>query len=241
MLAKRIVLAIVVIGGFCSLSSAATFELLTPSYSIQDIINNYGGELRVADKVFSGWIVDTAKSVGANAPGADGITVVGGRWSGGSADGEIGLKITSHWAATTNQIATSTIIFKVTADSPWEISDNTLYMDAYGADNGGSAVVSENVYHEEPGPGVDSFADKSVYYYSSNGNKKQTAHLDYDPADYDSEIWVAVAAGADGGLSPGGSANVDQFFVTFSQVPEPATIGVILLGGVMLSLRRRKQ
>lgn len=55
--------------------------------------------------------------------------------------GEHGLQFNGLWSAGLNDLANTTIGFKVTADYPFLIHDNTLYGAAMGAANGGLAMM----------------------------------------------------------------------------------------------------
>lgn len=236
---KRALWMLAIVGLFGSFASAAFIEL-TPTHSIQWIIDN-GGSLRAGDKVFGDWNVVTTGSVGANAPDATEISVTGGYWDGGAYDGEIGLRFNGGWSAGVNQIADSTIAFSVTVDDPMFIIDNTLYMSAFGAANGGMVSISENVYAEAPGPGVDSIADKYVFYDTSTvpATKKQTDHQEFGGA-Y-KKIWITKDVVANGQVSAGGSAHLSEFYQSFSQMPEPGTICLMAFGIAGVAMRRRKK
>ena len=228
----------------CAVTAQAAFD--TAGYvpvTIQSILDGTG-EYRVEDKVFSDWLVTTAGSQGTNAPEADEITVQGGVWDSGLYAGEIGLMFTGTWSAGSNDISTSVITVNVKADAPWLISDNTLYMDSFDSANGGEVTITENVYHDQPGAGVDSFVEKMVYSIRNpdgEGYKLQTKHVEYAPSDYTDDLWVVVGANAKGGNNANGVSSLSRFYVTFSQVPEPASMALLAVGAGVLALRRRRK
>ena len=249
MLTRKLTLGVVAVALMCSLASAAEFKELTPTYSIQVIIDKYaaepGWEFRVADKVFSDWTVETSGSQDAYAPEAGDIFVTGGYWEGGSADGEIGLRFNSGWTAGQNQIADSTITFKITADAPFEIVDYTLYMDNFTAMNGGQVSISENLFPERPSPGVDPIEDINgdpdggVVRDSFNNYTYVTDHHEFLAPML--EVWVSKDVVANGGLLEGGYAHLSRFYQTYSQIPEPATAMLLAAGGAALVFYRRRR
>ncbi|MFW5732071.1 MAG: PEP-CTERM sorting domain-containing protein [Planctomycetota bacterium] len=234
------IVALTVVMGIVSVASA---EPIGPSFAVQDIIDGTGA-ITVQDKVFSDFSVvsPNAENEDSVAPSADELFVQGWVWESGPYAGEVGLRFDGGWMAGYEKTAASTIKFRVQADDPYLISDNTLYTTAFDAILGGSAGVTESVYHDEPVAGVERFEGKSIYTYSDTGAEKQTDHVDYDPADYDDDIWVSVGVTVTGGNDDEDAhAQLNDFYITFSQVPEPATMAVLGLGGLTMLLRRKRQ
>ncbi len=216
------------------------------SYTIEEV--NAAGGIQVGDKLFSDWRVTDTESQGAIAPNASEIVVTGVQIG-----GDYGLRFNSGWSAPAGQLADSTIKFKVSIVEPWlsegwVIKDNALWIAAYGVSNNtdaGAVSVSENVYAFDPDLGhTTPIANKFVYYKDDNDN------LLYDEKDFVdasgapvalTEIWVIKDVIAYGGVGTVGVAHISEFFQTFSQVPEPATLALLGLGGIGVLFRRRRR
>ncbi len=216
------------------------------SYTIEEV--NAAGGILVGDKLFSDWRVTDTESLNAIAPGAGEIKVTGIQ-----IDGDYGLRFNGGWAAPAGQLADSTIKFKVSIVDPWlsqgwAIKDNALWISAFGVSNttdAGAVSVSENVYASDPDLGFsDPIANKLVYYKDDNDK------VLYDERDFVdasgapvalTEIWVIKDVIAYGGVGTVGIAHISEFFQTYSQVPEPATLALLGLGGVGLLLKRRRR
>jgi len=208
------------------------------AYSILSVMD--AGGIRVGNLVFSDFRVVSTASEGGSAGGAGHITV-----SGVLTEGEYGLAFNGSWTALDGGVADTTIGFKVAADEPWLLHDNSLWISGYGATNGGLVMVTENVYDADPRQEpseADAVANKLVWYSGPDD------HQTYHHAEYEiggspvslSEVWVVkdihvVSAGA------GSTAGVSELYQSFSQVPEPATVGLLALGSIGVILRRRRR
>ena len=207
------------------------------AWSIEDVMAADG--IRVGRLVFSEFRVVVSESTGGSAAGAEDIMV-----SGVLTEGEYGLSFNGSWTASDGGRADTTIGFKVSADEPWLLHDNSLWMAAYGATDGGLVLVTENVYEADPRlypSQVHSLAEKLVYYGGPDDERI------YDHAEYEldggpvalSEVWVVkdihvTSAGV------GSTAAVSEVYQSFSHLPEPTTISLLILGGVGALLRRRR-
>jgi hypothetical protein len=234
-----LIVALTLVLGMTSFASAGA---ITGTFSLQEIMDT--GAITVSDKVFSDFTLFSPASDDPNAvsPGADAIEVTGWQYTAGEYAGEVGLRFDGPWQAGYQKVAGSTIGFRVQVDDPNVASDNTLFSSSWAAVDGGSAGVTENVFHTNPNEGpATSFVEKYIYTHGS-GNKVQTDHVEWDPADFSDDFWVTVGVSVTGGnTDPAGSAQLNDFFVTFSQIPEPTTMAILGLGGLTALLRRKRQ
>lgn len=216
---------------FATAAPAAIVADFSQDYTISQVIAN--GGLQVGDKLFGNFQVTTNKTVNAVAPGASDISV-----RAVVVDGEYGLRFNGGWVALSNQIADTTIKFSVTADAPWMIESNMLKMTAFGAAGGGVVSISENVYLQDPDvTTTDSVANKFVYYVNDT-TKRLIDVQSFSPS---ATIWVTKDVVVTGGTQVGGIAHLSEFYQSFGQVPEPATMAMLALGGIALLRRRRSQ
>ena len=199
------------------------------AHTLQEVID--AGGIRVGDKEFTDWGV-VATSEGGAAPGAGAIAVVGV-----VINGEYGLRFSGGWAAGPGQIADTLITYKLTCIDPnLLISDNSLWMTAFGAAGGGLANITESVYADLDGQApLDLIAEKFVYA-SGDGTKVQYAHVEFPVPQR--RVWVHKDVGVQG---KDGAAAISGFYQTFSQIPEPATAALLAAGVVILGVRRRRR
>jgi len=208
------------------------------SYGLADILD--AGGIRVGNLVFSQFRVVASSSEGGSAAGWDDIMV-----SGVLAEGEYGVGFNGSWTADDGGRADTTIGFQVTADEPWLLHDNSLWIAAFGASDGGLVVVTENVYDMDPrvNPSQAHCLAEKMVVYDGLDDGRIYDHVEYEidgsPAAV-SDVWVVkdihvTSAG------PGSTAAVSEVFQSFSQVPEPTTLVLVALGAVGVVLRRRRR
>ena len=208
------------------------------AYSIE-LINDAGG-IQVGSLTFSEFRVTSGVSPGGVAPGAEDIMV-----SGVFAEGEYGLSFNAGWAAVDGGRADTTIGFKVAAESPQLLIDNSLWISAFGASGGGLVLVTENVFDADPRltpSEADPLANKMVYYSDPQDNRTYD-HQDFmlagQPAAL-AEIWVVkdihvTSAG------PGSTAGMSEVYQSFSEIPEPATASLLAIGAVGVLFHRKRR
>jgi len=207
-------------------------------FTLQQVID--AGGIRVGDKVFDLFTVNNSQSDGALAPDPSGIVVYGVQVS-----GELGLRFTGGWSAASGQVADTVIMFRVQADRPFLISDNSLWMDVYSARDGGQVSISENVFAANPLTGfTPSLADKFVYF-ANRGDNQTYDHQEFTNAQGESValpvIWVVKDIVVGAGSRESGGAGLSQFYQTFSQIPEPASMMLLVVGGLLASVRKHRR
>lgn len=205
------------------------------SYSLQEVMD--AGGIRVGILAFTDFRVVSAASEGGSAPGPGDIML-----SGTLTEGEYGLSFNGSWAAADGGRADTTLGFKVAADDPLLLHDNSLWISAYGATAGGMVLVTENVWDMDPlayPSQAHALANKLVYYRDDS---------DYDVYDHKvfrigdddvclPEIWVVkdIHVVSEGDGSTAGTSEVHQ---SFSTIPEPAAL--TFLAPLSISLLKRR-
>ena len=258
MLAKRMLLTVAVLWiAAGSASSTPIVANLQPvpgvpnllrdpaSYTITEI--SAAGGIIIGDKLFDTFRVVTTKSQNAGAPGADeiAITPIQVLKSGAPLGGDFGMTFNGAWSAPAGQLADSTIefhgsILPAYVLQGYAFKDNALWITAYGVSNNtnaGAVSVSENLYAAHPSLGGAAFISKFVYYKDPTDN----VLLDEQNFTTITDMWIVKDVFAYGGTGTVGTAHLSEFYQTFSQIPEPATLGLIALGSVGLLLRRKRR
>ena len=248
MLRTRSVLVMSILGVLTVLAPALRAEIIwdfgSPSTLPPTIAEvNAAGGLRVDDKVFSDFTVVPTTLVPSGLTQTVTPDVTSIRLTGVFMSGELGIGFSGLWQAIGGELADTVITFKVTADTPHLIADNTLGMQGYLADNGASVTISEDVYARTP----DEFSDLPIAHkeiYHTDFTTKEIDHQEFadefGAALALAEIWVRKDVGASGGLQPEGIAAISYFYQTFSQIPEPATMAILFIGGAALIKRKRR-
>ena len=222
----RIVLTLVaVVLGLASVSQAATFTKLGPSFTLDQLLGS-PTVIQAGDKTFSNFNY----MPGNGAPSAASIVIEPVQLN-----GELGLHIVGPWTAFGAQLLDSALSFQVAASGTFSIDGATLW--APGAAAGGPGVVSiiENIFDQVPGNPIT--APLMVYTGSATGTQL-LATAGIAPSK------TLVFAFKNIILSGGGSgvAVMSEMFQTFHQkddLPEPATLGLLVAGGLFMVRRRR--
>ena len=220
----------------CLSASASVISVInapidgTTSYTIQQIKD--AGGIKIGDKTFTEWRVTSTAQGNGLAPQAGAISVTAVQIG-----GDYGMRFNGPWSAATGDLADTTIGFRVTADNPWLISDNTLTATAIGADKGGMASISENVFSADPTKTFSTPVANEYAYYINDANFKTIDHKVFVQALKDA--WVVKDIIANGSIAVGATAHISEFYQTFSQVPEPATMSLLIAGTFVLVARRR--
>ncbi|MFA5251982.1 MAG: PEP-CTERM sorting domain-containing protein [Phycisphaerae bacterium] len=232
MKSSKIILSFL-IGIMLAASAPASWTPLTGTVTVGSL---QGTTLTVGDKVFSGFNVDIITvSGGAILPDPNLLTVQGVIWN---ETGDFGLRFDGvSWDVGSNQTISVNLSFKVSIDTQpqyddYFIKDVWLYLTGGWAFGTGITGVGENVWANFPGD-MDPVASLSCWATSS-GNRLSD-YKEFDPL---KEVYIQtktlyVSGGANG------VAHFNEFFQFYSQVPEPATLALIGLGGVFTLFRRK--
>ncbi len=176
------------------------------------------------DKLFHDFSFTETAEGGALAPGATiALTPI-------EINGDLGLIYNAFWGAAPGQWADTVIRFSVRVlDEEMFIKDVALAAPAMTTFGPGTAIITESVYAEFPGDLLSSLA----VFDTADGR------VTHDQAEFDpvKEVHVVTDIGVSGDAV--GLASISDVTQTFSQIPEPATLTLLVVGG-LLGLRRRK-
>jgi hypothetical protein len=196
------------------------------------------GGLVVGDKIFSEFDVTGIAAGGAFVPGADSVLVRGGQ---NDETGDYGLQFRLAWIVGTNQLINANIDFKVSIApgyDPWFMEDAVLFLMTAGATGTGAVNAAELIYDSSFMGNCLAALDVSREFGDGGSDLINQSQFVLDgELVLAKEIWAETGIIISGGT--GGTAQLTEVFMLYSQVPEPTTI--ILLGlGALALIRKRK-
>lgn len=146
--------------------------------------------------------------------------------------GDVGLRFLTSLIAPSNNLVNANLGFDVaiSANCSLLIKDVVFFMTGASATGNSAIAASETVTT----PAGVVLASLSVSKQANDGGAFLYDYAEFDPV---KRIHVAKDISLYGGTN--GVAHVSEFYQYFSRVPEPATVGLLLTGGLAL-LRRRK-
>ncbi len=226
---SRIILSCLIGALLATVASAQWVPLTGDPVSIGSL---QGGPFIFGDKKLSD--IGMSKGIGeggAIAPTADSLFVQGG-WD--NVTGDYGVKFTLSWSAISNQTVSASLSFKVSILPGYDdyfIKDIAMYLTGVSANGTGGVHVSENVWDI---PFGNVIASLSCSKQDSDGGAYLADYAEFAPV---KEIWIySKDISVTGGTN--GSAHISEFYQFYSQIPEPMTIALLGLGGLMLRRRR---
>ena len=198
------------------------------------------GGLLVGDKIFSDFDVTAIAAGGAFAPGADSLLVRGGQ---NDATGDYGLQFRLAWVVGSEQIINANIDFKVSIApgyDPWFMDEAVLFLMNAGATGTGSVSANEIIYDASFMGNALAALDTSREFGDGGSDLINQSQFELfgGPAQM-KDIWVETSVIISGGT--GGTAQLTEVFMLYSQVPEPATILMLGLGSLALLRIRKKR
>jgi hypothetical protein len=207
-------------------AAAAPADVITlgPTQSIASIT---GSGILAGDKLFSNFSVS---SVGTNCPGAGDIYITPAQ-----INGDYGVIFQSAWQADVGEYIDTLLTFKVTVLEGHAIDKIDMKLTGLSASNGGTISITENIWPDDPSIATDTIGDISVFFNSgATGTKRLFQETTLTAPDM--ELWVVKDIALAGRT---GDAAMSQFYQSFHQVPEPATLGILCLGGLLMARRRQ--
>lgn len=215
-------------------AASAAWVPLTDSVPLSSL---EGGSLIFGDKELSEINLFGFGTGGAIDPDTDSVFVQGGQ---NSVTGDYGLKFNFSWSAISNQIVNTTLSFKVSILPGFDeyfISDVWLILTGASATGTGGVHVGETVWDA---PFFDPEGNIIASLSCSKQDGDSGAYLvDYDDFAPLKEIWIqskdiSVTGGTDG------TAHLSEFYQFYSQIPEPATLVLLGVGGLWIVTRRKR-
>ncbi len=231
MKSSKIVLSFL-IGVMLAASASAAWVSLTgspvPISSLPDRTLTFG------DKKLSEINVYGLASGGAIAPDATSILVQGGQ---DSVTGNYGLWFLLSWNAFSGQSINASLNFKISILPGYDdyfIKDVSMDITGSSANGTGGVNVGETVW-DAPFPGGNIIASLSCSKQANDGGAFLIDSAEFTPV---KEIWIfskdiSITGGTDG------AAHLSGLFQFYSQIPEPATLALLGLGGVFTLFRRK--
>jgi len=173
---------------------------------------------------------------GAIAPCANSLFVQGGQ---DTTTGNYGLWFQLSWNAFSGQTINATLNFRISILPGYDnyfIKDVGMVLTGSSATGTGGVAVGETVW-DAPFPSGNIIASLSCSKSANDGGAYLVDYTEFAPV---KEIWIwSKDISLTGGID--GSAHLSGLFQFYSQteVPEPATIGLLILGGLTILGRKK--
>jgi len=221
----------------CFLLAFSQFAVAAP-YLLSDLIAGTSGtdglgNIVLGDKTFSGW---SYSSIGPDMPGAANVTVQAQLIA-----GNIGLEFLGSWHANPgNGLETAIINYLVTTTGGWLISD--VHLDGDPTVNGGNGQVQVLESVSDPANHNTVLLNTLSIYDIVSGTSRTTRLNDFlftNPQLPSLFIEKTIMASSDSPTTVAGVLHIQQ---SFSQVPEPGSLAMIVtgLGLIGIGIRRRR-
>jgi hypothetical protein len=200
-----------------------------------------GEEIPVRDKVFSNFSWEVAADPNVTVPAPSAINVWGVIVEIGDRT-EYGLRVQGGFSAGTGEVADFLFGFDVAILPNFPelyIVDNTLAMTQAGAAGSAEVQITETVVDVNGALVID--RPKHVYITKDLYKPVDHKQLEgqYKWLHVEKDILVSGISPNDPDPDPS-VAHLSEFYNTFSQIPEPATMSLLGLGGLALLRRRRR-